>query len=99
MIQNYAPVDAVFTGLPDNEGSAPTVYANLSAAVMSTSENKNEAWEFISLLLSEEFQRTAPGSNISGLPDQSLLFAVKLFHLNQNKSSILSRYIYSLTII
>lgn len=54
--QNYAPIDAVLTGLPDDENRGFTISSDYTAAVFRSSDCKDEVWSFLKHLLSEDSQ-------------------------------------------
>ena len=44
-------------GFPSSDGRGPSIEINTSAAISATSSNKDGAWEFIQVLLSDDFQK------------------------------------------
>ena len=56
MYQQQFGGDFVFKGYPVENGSGSTIFAGSSMAITTTSNNKDGAWEFIRMVLSEEWQ-------------------------------------------
>ena len=57
LIQQSFGKDFIFKGYPTDSGSGNSLHASPRLAISSMSENKQGAWEFIRMLLSEEWQR------------------------------------------
>ncbi len=55
--QTYMEEEASFIGLPSGKNSGAVLIPVCTAAVFSSSENKDDAWNFVKMLLTEEGQK------------------------------------------
>jgi ABC-type glycerol-3-phosphate transport system substrate-binding protein len=86
IIQRYFGKDFVFKGYPTDEGSGNFLNVYPRLAISSMSENKEGAWEFINMLLSEEWQR----KNYSDLvfPSNRTVFEEGLSHAREGDEKV-----------
>jgi ABC-type glycerol-3-phosphate transport system substrate-binding protein len=70
--------EIVFKGFPVKQGSGSNLSGGLSMAISSTSRNQQGAWEFIRMLLSEEWQSLPVRDYNFGFPTNRNVFEQKL---------------------
>ena len=66
--------DFVFKGFPVENGSGNSFNSNTGLAITITSKNQQGAWEFIKMVLSEDWQRKNKNDNLFSIPTNINVF-------------------------
>jgi len=87
LVQRYFGKDFVFKGFPTDSGSGNSLSAFPRLSISAMSEHKQGAWEFIRMILSEEWQRE--NTHVSTFPTNRIVYEEELAQAREGNEDML----------